>query len=220
MRWLGLALFAEGPTDYSFLVPLLRREVEDICLKEGIGTIDVGEVIGVRSREGASRADRIVSSAREAREAFHVLFIHADGHGSPQKAYGEQIQPAAQRLTAEVFGDDGAVVAVVPVRETEAWLLADGEALRSAWGTRLSDGELGLPARPVEIEREQDPKRVLDRAYRAAGGRGGPRGGAPGTFSIIGETVSLARVRLLSAFREMEEELEQALRKLEYLMPQ
>ena len=33
MHYLGLALYAEGPTDYYFLRPLLPRLCEDICLR-------------------------------------------------------------------------------------------------------------------------------------------------------------------------------------------
>jgi hypothetical protein len=33
MRYLGLAIFAEGPTDYRFLPPVLRRATEDLCLR-------------------------------------------------------------------------------------------------------------------------------------------------------------------------------------------
>lgn len=32
MAYLGLALFAEGPTDHRFLKPLLRRLCENVCL--------------------------------------------------------------------------------------------------------------------------------------------------------------------------------------------
>lgn len=34
MHYLGLALYAEGATDYYFLRPLLLRLCEDICTQE------------------------------------------------------------------------------------------------------------------------------------------------------------------------------------------
>jgi len=47
MRYLGLALFAEGSTDYRFLPPVLRRATEDLCLRDARSTVEVGEVLGL-----------------------------------------------------------------------------------------------------------------------------------------------------------------------------
>ena len=42
----------------------------------------------------------------------------------------------------------------------EAWALADGEALRSAFGTVLDDRELGVPAKARDVETILDPHQV------------------------------------------------------------
>ena len=39
MQYLSLALYAEGPTDYRFLSPLLQRLCEDICLRDALDLV-------------------------------------------------------------------------------------------------------------------------------------------------------------------------------------
>lgn len=84
MAYLGLALFAEGPTDHRFLKPVLRRLCENMCLQHAKMMVDIGDVLElhspVRVRE-ESREIRIREAARESRGAWHILFIHADGSG-------------------------------------------------------------------------------------------------------------------------------------------
>jgi hypothetical protein len=59
------------------------------------------------------------------------------------------------------------VIPVVPVRETEAWLLCDEMAIRS--GARNPNGRvhLALP-RPNRVESIADPKRLLTDLLRTA----------------------------------------------------
>jgi hypothetical protein len=209
MRWLGLALVAEGPTDERFLGPLLRRTVEAACLEVCRSEVEVGDVAPLRW-SGPGRpplADFVLESAQRCRETAHILFIHTDGGGDPDRARRERFSPAMERVAAA----DGLprLVAVIPVRETEAWLLADGDAIRAAFGTTLDDIRLGLPDRPSDVERVPDPKALLDRVILAArGGRSrGTRPGASPYFDVLGERVRLAALRQLPAYRRIESDL-------------
>jgi Domain of unknown function (DUF4276) len=141
MRYLALALYAEGPTDYRFLSPILRRVADDLCLREAAEPVSIREeVLALDAPKGerfTDRASRILAAAKAADGAFDILFVHADGAGDPRRARDERVQPAIHLMTAERPGWSDGVVAVVPVRETEAWALADGDALRAAFGTNL-----------------------------------------------------------------------------------
>jgi hypothetical protein len=64
-------------------------------------------------------------------------------------------------------GIDAALVAVVPVRMTEAWLLLDEDAIRIVAGNPRGRVDLGLP-KLNEIERIADPKSVLRAAILKA----------------------------------------------------
>jgi hypothetical protein len=101
MRYLGLALYAEGRTDYYFLQPLLERLCVDICLREASESIEVTAVLGLDhppASEQESREVRIREAARSALGQWSVLFVHADGAGDPVRARGEQIRLDRLRL--------------------------------------------------------------------------------------------------------------------------
>ena len=218
MAYLGLALYAEGPSDYRFLSPLLVRVVEDIFFERPAGMLDLGPMIELTEPDefrGEPRASRIVEAARVAAGGFHILFVHADGSADHEQARREQVEPGLQRFLHEFpSGYEG--VAVVPVREMEAWAIADGDALRGAFGTTLSDGDLGIPLRARDIERELDPKRVLEQAYaRVLGEVPRGRGKTSAAFlDLIGQTVSLRRLSELQAFQRLRTEITTALRAL------
>ena len=100
-------------------------------------------------------SEQVSPSAREHVPwgAFNVLFPHSDGGGDPVTAVQERIHPAALRIINEPESDGVQTVAVVPVQETEAWALADGDALRTSLGSVLEDQVLGLPEKSVTKSR-------------------------------------------------------------------
>jgi len=217
MHYLGLALYAEGRTDYSFLCPLLARLCEDICTHDAERAVEFSEVLRLdhpASANDAPREERIVVAASEARNAWHILFVHADGSGDPARKHQEQVQPAIDRLRQQPFGK-GLGVAVIPVRETEAWAIVDGDALRRVFGTTLTDDQLGLPGSPNAAEAVPDPKALLKTAFQATqpSARRRKQGVSP-MLNALGEQVSLKRLRELAAFSSLEHELRQALRQL------
>lgn len=217
MRYLGLALYAEGPTDYYFLRPLLQRICEDICARESPHQVEFSEVLELdhpAMLTGAPREQRIVSAARLAKGAWRILFVHTDGSSDPAGAREQLAQPALDLLQHEL-GEEGVGVAVIPIRETEAWAIHDGEALRQVLGATLSNAELGLPASAAAVEAVLDPKETLTAAFLATcpTGRRKKQGVSP-MLNALGEQVSLQNLRQLSGFRALETELRQALHKL------
>lgn len=216
MLYLDLALYAEGPTDYYFLRPLLQRLCEELCANEAPGPVDVASVLPLdhpQEAVGRSREERILAAAKAAQGAWKILFVHADGASNPKRAREQQVAPSLD-LLRDSDEIDGVGVAVIPLRETEAWAIADGDAIRHAFGTTLSDGTLGLPSGRA-VEAEADPKAVLQAAFDATqpSSRRRKQGTSP-YLNTIGEQVSLANLRRLSAFSTLEEELRIALRQI------
>ena len=212
MRYLGLALFAEGPTDHRFLRPVLRRLTEDIFLPE---PVEMGEVLELHSPVPASdapREKRIFTAAQDALGAWNVLFIHADGAGDPGDARTRQINPARARIAAELAGA-GESVAVVPVRETEAWALCDPDALRQVIGTPLSTEDFAFTR---NVESIPNPKAALQQVGERIAGRRGARRtlGSEHFLQRLGEYVDLERLRTVPAFRQLDADLREALRRL------
>jgi len=221
MRSLGLALFAEGPSDYRFLSPVLRRLTEDVCSHHARYEVDVGSVLDLRAPTVAHRdlETKILEAAREASGAFDVLFIHQDGGGDPQADRAQRVEPASRLIEDELSGRHHRTVGVVPVREMEAWTLVDGDALRGAFGANLSDTALGLPGRAAEVERILDPKENLERSFAMVVGVRRRRRTPEHFLEVIGEQVKLGSLRQVPAFRSVEQDLQSALMDLGYLTP-
>lgn len=215
MRYLGLALYSEGRTDDYFLRPLLLRLCDRLCRREARGPVDISDVealIDEPDMGQAPRHERILAAARAHRGAWQILFIHGDGEGDAPAARQDRVQPGIDAVQAE-FGQQGRAVGVIPVRETESWVLCDGDALRRVLGTTLTDAELGLPTTARAIETSLDPKRILEQAFAATQPTGQRlrRGIAP-HLDALGEEVDLERLDRLPSFRALTDELRAVLR--------
>lgn len=219
MRYLQLALYAEGATDEYFLSPLLQRVCEQVCAAEAVEPVEVSAVLGLRHREEVNderRAERILSCATEAAGAWNVLFVHSDGGSDMQLARRQRVQPALDLLHRDF--QNGRGVAIVPLRETEAWAICDGDALREVFGTTLPDDALGVPVPPHTAEAVRDPKAVLGQAFALTrpGGIRRRRGVSP-MLGALGQHISIPTLRRVPAFQAFEGELTAALRQLRFL---
>jgi hypothetical protein len=220
MRYLGLALFAEGPTDHQFLRPLLHRVANELCVAFAREIVEVGEVLELHSPARVKDSDwatRIVEGAHDAWGGFNVLFIHTDGGGDPESAARERVLPAVRLTAAKPEWEGVRIVAVVPVREVEAWVLADGDALRASFGTMLDDSRLGLPAHRRGVEAIADPKQVLAQAYTKVVGRASRKRNAANLLGVLGERVRFSCLRDVPAFVSLESTFRTALTELGYL---
>ncbi|MDA0235429.1 MAG: DUF4276 family protein, partial [Proteobacteria bacterium] len=106
-------------------------------------------------------------------------------------------------------------IAVVPIRETESWALADSDAIRRVFGTPLSDEVLELPRNAADVETTRDPKRTLHLAFLKTNPSSRKRRqGVSPMLNALGEAVSLDRLRRLSGFQALETELRLGMRRL------
>lgn len=215
MPYLGLALFAEGPSDHRFLRPLLARVCQDLCLRHAINIVEIGDVLELHSphdlRDDA-REYRISGAASSAASAWHILFIHTDGGGDVGAAFSERVEPAVARL-ATTLTDRRGYVAVVPVRETEAWMLADPDGLQRAFGFSRWGGTVEPIARAADVETLPDPKQTLKAMFHSI-----RQSGTVGTFyELVGEYVSLDRLRQVPAYQVFEFDLNRALEELRFV---
>jgi hypothetical protein len=220
MHYLGIALYAEGPTDYYFLRPLLQRLCEDICLRESPHSVEFSEVLALDHSDRVKnefREVRILEAAQAARSAWRILFVHTDGANDPARAREQLVQPALALLQQEM-AEEGCGVALIPIRETETWAIWDGDALRQVFGTTLSDQDLGLAGNANSVESMADPKAALNHAFYATepSARRKKQGVSP-MLNALGEQVSLERLRQIAGFALFEAELKQALRHLKIL---
>lgn len=212
MKYLGVALFAEGPTDHRFLSPLLIRTCEAVCLEMADERVEIGGMVELHSFRDGPRGERIADSALEAAPAWHILFVHTDGGGDWDVAWRERVYPAAELLAKKLVSDHD-VVAVVPVRETEAWILADPEALREVFGLASWPAGTKLIQKPGDVEALADPKGTLEEIYSCIRRSGNVKK----YFELLGERISLLQLAAVPAFARFRADLIEALVRLHVL---
>lgn len=161
MRYLRCLLVHEGPSDAWFLQPLLHRALEQMVVEDFHGRIDIAGIDTLYA-DGARRADHqrpddVLTAAVREDGTFDALLFHHDG--APQRFSKEVV--ARMRDAWETRNGREPLVPVVPVRETEAWVLADRTALAETLLVRTALVEKAVPARAAEIESLIDPKKPL-----------------------------------------------------------
>jgi hypothetical protein len=200
-RSVTIGLHVEGSSDYDFLEPLLRR-LAPRNLERGTRLSIIP--IGRRERSHEARL-RICSNAiREG--VVDLVCLHADADS--QRRYTER-QSEAGLICAELRnglpGIAFGCVPVIPIRETEAWALADPQALCTVLGlTKLRDP---WPERLRSPEDIPEPKERLKELVAEIRGR--RRSVQP--MSQLGETVSLDALDRLPAFRATRDAFRDAL---------
>lgn len=191
-------LVAEGNTDELFLGQVIVRQLAALTDRSSRCFASVRP-----AQIGACKMtwtfEQLISMTMELAADCHVLFAHSD-HNERGKA---------ERLITAI-GESGSsvpVVPIVPVRETEAWLLADCKAWNDIRGARLDV----LPQRPREVERIADPKLVMDAALPRRVKRRNDY------YDYLGRNVDLGVLAQVPAYAAWVGETETVLKELGYL---
>lgn len=144
-------LVADGSSD-RMLIPVIQN-----ALKELYPAMAFSDVV-FSSPKGHTLGERIAKTIEQ--YSCDLLFIHRDAEKQPAIKRLEEIELS---LDAELRQK---AVAIVPVRMTEAWLLCDEDAIRSAVGNTNGASELALPV--IGKIESCEAKNVLDAALTAA----------------------------------------------------
>lgn len=158
--------------------------------------------------------------ARKAAASFpcDLLFIHRDAEAEPRQRRVGEIRQQIEHLELPPS------VPVVPVRMTEAWLLIDEQAIRSAADNPNGKMDLELPP-TRRLESTPDPKKMLHRALIDASEKTGRREkqfrrDLSSRASRVAELIDdFSELRHLSAFVELEEATRRALDSLDLEPP-
>lgn len=214
MKYLSWAAFYEGETDALYLDVLLPRVLRDLIANEGTDLVDVPDGPAVRLGQSDRTVERVAAEACEFRGAFDVVFIHADTGGrGVERNIVSRSQAYCSAMRAMCGWPDLQCVTITPRHETEAWLLADGSAVTSAFGYTGDPGEVGLPANAQAAERLVDPKATLRAAAEQISGRRRSQS-VETIFPAIGQRQDLAKMRQSQSFLGFEDRLRSCLRSL------
>lgn len=152
-------------------------------------------------------ADGLKSRIESALEFFpcDFLFVHRDDEGVGVTVRQQEIEdswPKSQPTTA--------LICVIPVRMTEAWLIANEKPIRLAVGNPNGTDELDLPALK-DIESCPDPKEILFTALKKATELNARRKARfnPHQFRhrVSELTDDLAPLRMLASFKHLEDQV-------------
>ena len=158
MKELRCTLLTDGPTDRA-LRPILQWVLrQQVPFGVNLEWADLRR-LPRPPKDLAQKVERAVDLF-----PCDLLFVHRDAEGEPRERRVEEIETALAKVDS---WDRGRTVAVVPARMTEAWLLIDEAALRSAAGNPRGSVPLSMPA-VQQLEGLPDPKGMLNDLLRIA----------------------------------------------------
>ena len=209
----------EGTTDYRFLESIIQRTFEDVAF-ECVGQIEILPVKYFKKQIG----DIISQNEHHARTAYElgvsILCIHKDAdNDSDLDAFSFNINPSFEAIRNNPNENlCKNLVAIVPIHEIEAWMLADKELFRNEIGTKKSDNDLGINRIPESIT---DPKQAIIDAIRISNQDLPKKRRKDLTISelyqIIGATISTEQLGTLSSYAKFKEAVRESMRQLNYL---
>jgi hypothetical protein len=178
---------------------VIFRQLRELTERSCRHVVDVArtEIAGCRT---TGDLDTVANAALDLAEDCHVICVHND-----HNERGKAVQVAALLADRKCAVP---VVPLVPVRETESWLLADRKALAGLRGSDVSP--LSMPS--IDIEKLHDPKKVLDAVLPARRHRT-----RDDYFDYLGRHIDLNMLRRLPAYSAWASETEKALEGLGYL---
>lgn len=225
-RQLFISFYGEGTTDYRFLMPIIKRTVDDVIFECCDFDVDVDDISEVKiSKTGESFPEYVVDATKKALEnGSQLLIVHTD---SDKETYEERYQnkfiPAYEALrnngSTEIKDFEEDLIPIIPIRMIEAWMLADIDLLKSEIGTKLSNADLKLTGNP---ESTADPKAKISEAIRLAKEEESYKQKVSvknigSLYESIGSKISLDKLKRLSAYNKFLIELKRGLKKIGYL---
>ena len=158
-RSVSFAFLCEGSSDTGLIAHL-----ETLLVHFG-----AQEVTGMPDTRKGTIPDRLRQLlTEEIGTGIDMVFIHRDSDGPDREGREREI-----RRGVEESGFPHPFIPVIPVQETEAWLLPDEQAIRDVVASKGKQS-LRLP-KPNAIEGTRKPKEILQKALLAASETSGRR---------------------------------------------
>jgi hypothetical protein len=218
MNIVTIGFYTEGTTDDRFLHSIIKRTFDAVAL-ECATEIEVYEPVILPGIIGTFTETAVALSQKAFTEGLLVLCIHTDADASnDHEAFQHKITPAFTAIQTVQPAGCTILVAIVPVRMSEAWILADKALLKEEIGTNSNDRDLGLDRHP---EAYADPKAAIEEAIRRAFEHRSRRQRQQVTigelYLPLGQKLELDRLATLPSYQKFREGVRQAFRNLNYL---
>ena len=160
MDFLRFTLIGEGTSDKN-LLPILEWALRQHGVEVAQGQFPRWDLLAIRPE---TTAQKIIAGLDL--YPCDLLFVHRDADRTDPRSRREEIHSAVNE--AKLLQAIGIpAVPVIPIRETEAWLLIEEKAIRMAANNPKGKNDLKLPSLK-RIEKNSDPKKELERVLRTA----------------------------------------------------
>lgn len=217
MTYACWAAVFEGATDRAYYEVLIPRLMEHLTLTHGIrnSTIPLNAAVIFERSEN----DLIANEACRNSDAYHLFFIHADTGGRNVAAgINQRSRAVCESMSLICAWPTERCITIAPRKETEAWILADPQAVTSALGYAGKPDDIGLPADALRAERLGDPKDTLSSAMKKVSGRKSVNNER--IYPAIAQLQSWDALRRSKSFCRFEKDLRAALAHLGCVTPE
>ncbi|HMS39720.1 MAG TPA: DUF4276 family protein [Pyrinomonadaceae bacterium] len=213
MKSLNITLVTEGTSDVA-LIPHIRWLLRQNGIENPIEAIwaDLRHLPRSFEIKGLSKK---ISLALDLYPC-DFLFIHRDSDNTSVEEREAEILTAIENIEGN---KPNHFVCVVPVKETEAWLLFNEEAMRRAAGNPNGNEPLNLP-KLKDIENLTDPKQFLNEKLKIASGKKGRR---LAKFNVAHSVILISEyiedfspLRNLPAFNKLETKIKEIISKINF----
>ena len=224
MQTVTLALYAEGSTDGNFLPNIIERTTKSILSQRSSQSTQVRLPYSKWNKpvDIVKRDQCILHIARET-AIYDALIIHSDGDNRGyEQTLIELFQPGKKLvLDAKDRNEDicADLVPLIPVRMTEAWMLADPDALCTVLGKKVEARALGIPTKAKLVEKDLKPKKTLDLIIQAAypqQSRNWKRFKAK-LYQELGSAIDLKRLSEVDSYQQFVKDITATLQTLNFL---
>ena len=221
MVQLFVGLMAEGATDYRFLKPVIEKTLLDISYKESNKDVEI-LVFEVEYQKVGGFPNHVFNASKDGYQKYGImsLVIHADADDlNANTAYQTKIQPANNYIrSSDEIDICKELVAIVPIYETESWMLANKERLKKYIGTNKTDAQLDIEGHPesmrspkekieeaIRIGRQDLPKKIRDKLT------------INDLYSILGESLDICDIENFVSYKDFVNNVKTMLRNCNFL---
>jgi Domain of unknown function (DUF4276) len=224
MLQVKLSLYAEGSTDGKFLPQVIKRTAEAILAQNDQHDIKVPlpDCLWEKPAKAVKRVECILHIARQTAE-YDALIIHSDGDDRGyEQTVVELFQPGKNRVLSASMHENVCVdlVPLIPVRMTEAWMLADPDALCTVLDKKVNARTLGIPIKAKLVEKDFNPKTTLDHVIKCAypsASKSQRQKFKHELYKELGQEISLKRLSDVPSYQQFMEDLTSTLQMLNFI---
>ncbi len=163
-RFYSGLFIAEGSSDHP-----LADLVESLFLTQGVSLRLTKPDFAALDKVAKDVRSRVAAGLKLIGGPVDLIVVHRDADNAGHQARRQEISDAVGSVSGSA-----ALVPVIPVRMTEAWLLLDEALIRQVAGNPRGRMGLGLP-KVHEVESVADPKELLRRCLLTAADETGRR---------------------------------------------